>query len=546
MSRSEIPVPDGPLPDRPLSGGPAHARGTGGADGQDRVAAPAAGDPAHIGPFRLVGRLGAGGMGRVYLGVSRAGRPVAVKVVRADLAEETTFRRRFAAEVAAARRVQGPYTPAVVAADPDAALPWLATSYIAGPSLGEAVEDGGPLAPPMARRLGAGVAEALDAIHAAGVVHRDLKPSNVLLDADGPKVIDFGIAAAADATRLTSTGVRLGTIGFMSPEQADGRPVTPASDVFALGCLLAYAVTGRPPFGDGPASEVLYRVIHAEPAPDYLDCGDPELSVLIGRCLRKWPADRPTVDEVIDACAGQAGGQSDGQPSGWPEAGLGPRIAGAHAALERALGRAPAGRGDSAGGDSLGGGPAGGGSVGGGRTAGGRGARRSRRGAVAAALLGVAAVAVATAVALTTGGGEDGGKDGGGPRYTAGYKGRTLTLPDYDHYIDLHTGKVVKGGGRWMLSTNSGGDGHGAFELQDATQAQVAGERPVTPERCAELVARRPLREKVRFSQAPAGRWFCLRDRISGDIAVVQVLDTDSGDYTVTVAVDYYRRAAKG
>lgn len=165
---------------------------------------------------------------------------------------------------------------------------------------------------------------------------------------------------------------------------------------------------------------------------------------------------------------------------------------------------------------------------------------------MAGALLGVAAVAVVIAVVLTTGGGEDGGKDGGGARYTTGYKGRTLTLPDYDHYIDLPTGKVVKGDGRWMLSTNSGGDGHGAFELQDATEAQIAGERRVTPERCAELVAHRPLREKVRFAQAPAGRWFCMRDRISGDVAVVQVLDTDSGDYTVTVAVDYYRKAATG
>ncbi|MGW3564138.1 serine/threonine-protein kinase [Streptomyces sp. NPDC000941] len=523
MSGSEKPVPDGPLAEGPLPG-PARA--------PDGVAPPAAGDPAHIGSFQLVGRLGAGGMGRVYLGVSRAGRPTAVKVVRADLAEEPAFRRRFAAEVAAARRVQGPYTPAVVAADPDAELPWLATSYIAGPSLGETVEDGGPLAPPMALRLGAGVAEALGAIHAAGVVHRDLKPSNVLLDADGPKVIDFGIAAAADATRLTSTGVRLGTLGFMSPEQADGRPVTPASDIFALGCVLAYAVTGRPPFGDGPPSEVLYRVINAEPDPGYLDCGDPELSVLIGRCLRKWPADRPTVDQVIDACATR-----EGQPPGWPDARLGPRIARAHAALERAL------RGDSS--DS--GGSGSGRPVVEGRTAGGRGAWRSRRGAMAGALLGVAAVAVVIAVVLTTGGDEDGGgkdsgKDGGGAWYTAGYKGRTLTLPDYDHYIDLPTGKVVKGDGRWMLSTNSGGDGHGAFELQDATEAQIAGERPVTPERCAELVARRPLREKVRFAQAPAGRWFCMRDRISGDVAVVQVLDTDSGDYTVTVAVDYYHR----
>jgi serine/threonine protein kinase len=260
-------------------------------------------DPARIGSFRLLGRLGGGAMGQVYLGTSKAGRLVAVKVIRPHLAEDPDFRRRFAAEVAAAQRVQGPYTPAVVDADPQAAQPWMATAYIPGPSLSQAVDQGGPLPPEVVAGLAAGVAEALQAIHAAGVLHRDLKPANVLLDADGPKVIDFGIARSLDASRLTQTGAQLGTIPFLAPEQADGRPVTAAADVFALGSLLAYASTGIAPFGDGSSGQVLYRIVHSDPDPAALACEDNNLQDLIKACLDKDPDRRPTPEQIIDACA---------------------------------------------------------------------------------------------------------------------------------------------------------------------------------------------------------------------------------------------------
>ncbi|MER7187676.1 serine/threonine-protein kinase, partial [Streptomyces hyaluromycini] len=259
-------------------------------------------DPAKAGPYRLLGRIGAGSMGVVYLGVSRAGRPVAVKLVRADLAEDPHFRERFTAEVAAARRVSGPCTAAVLEADTEAERPWLATEYLPGPTVAEAVGSAGALPAAVVLGLAAGIAEALAAIHGAGVLHRDLTPGNVVLDDDGPKVVDFGVARAADAARLTRTGVRVGTVPFMAPEQADGRAVTAASDVFALGCVLAYAATGVPPFGDGTSSEVLYRIAHADPDPAALDCGDDRLRELIGRCLDKDPGRRPTPEEILALC----------------------------------------------------------------------------------------------------------------------------------------------------------------------------------------------------------------------------------------------------
>nr|WP_079063201.1 serine/threonine-protein kinase [Peterkaempfera griseoplana] len=267
-------------------------------------------DPTLIGPFRLLGRLGGGSMGQVYLGVGRPGQPVAVKVVRPHLAEDPAFRRRFAAEVAAARHVQGPFTPSVVDADPEAERPWLATAFLPGPSLGEAVDVHGPLPPQAVRALAAGVAGALQAIHAAGVLHRDLKPANVLLDADGPKVIDFGVARWVDASQVTQTGAQVGTIPFMAPEQADGRPVTGAADVFALGSLLAYAATGITPFGNDSSGEVLYRIVHADPDPAALACHDEELRSLIRACLDKDPDRRPSPGQIVDACAGPHPGRS--------------------------------------------------------------------------------------------------------------------------------------------------------------------------------------------------------------------------------------------
>jgi serine/threonine protein kinase/outer membrane protein assembly factor BamB len=260
-------------------------------------------DPVRIGSYTLVGRLGAGGMGRVYLGRSRGGRAVAVKVIRPELAENTTFRRRFAREVEAARRVNGAFTATVVDADPEGAPAWLATAYVPGMSLANAVTAHGawPVGP--VSTLGAGLAEALEAIHAAGVVHRDLKPSNVLLTEGGPRVIDFGISVAAEAGPLTLTGTVVGTPGFMSPEQLTGGAVVPAGDVFSFGAVLAFAACGVGPFGTGPAPALNYRVVHEEPD---LFALDPALRVVVERCLAKDPAQRPAVSELLDLLAGAA------------------------------------------------------------------------------------------------------------------------------------------------------------------------------------------------------------------------------------------------
>jgi serine/threonine protein kinase len=255
------------------------------------------GDPGHVGRYRLLGRLGSGGMGRVFLGQSPSGRPVAVKLIRAELADDPGFRLRFAQEVAAARRVSGIYTAPVVDADPDGPQPWLVTAYVDGPSLTDAVAAQGPMPVSTVLTLAAGLAEGLAAVHAAGVVHRDLKPSNVLLAADGPHIIDFGISVAADSAWLTFAGGVMGSPGFMSPEQAAGHPVGPPSDIFSLGGLLAYAATGEPPFGAGPASALLYRVVHGSAV---TSATPPQVRALVDRCLAKDPASRPTAAGLLD------------------------------------------------------------------------------------------------------------------------------------------------------------------------------------------------------------------------------------------------------
>ena len=253
-------------------------------------------DPQQIGPYWLRGQLGVGGMGRVYLGVSADGRPVAVKVVRPDLAADPEFRARFRREVAVARRVSGQFTTPVIDADLDSPTPWLATAYVAGPSLAEAVAEHGPLPPAKVLELAVGLAEGMSAIHAAGVVHRDLKPSNVLLAEDGPRLIDFGISRAVEASALTHTGMVVGSPGFMSPEQAEGREVGPASDIFSLGAVLAFAATGQGPFGAGSTPALVYRVVYSAPS---LDRVPAQLRPLIGRCLDKDPARRPAAHNLL-------------------------------------------------------------------------------------------------------------------------------------------------------------------------------------------------------------------------------------------------------
>ncbi|WP_030678174.1 serine/threonine-protein kinase [Streptomyces sp. NRRL B-1347] len=253
-------------------------------------------EPAAVGPYRLLGRLGSGGMGRVYVGRSAGGRTVAVKVVHPHFALDEEFRARFRREVDAARRVGGEWTAPVLDADPEAAQPWVATGYAAGPSLTEAVRDAGPLPEHSVRVLGAGLAEALAHVHGLGLVHRDVKPSNVLLTLDGPRLIDFGIARATDGTAsLTSTGVSIGSPGYMAPEQILGKGVTGAADVFSLGASLVYAATGTPPFAGDTSAALLYKVVHEEPD---LGALDGELRDVAAACLAKDAAARPGPAEV--------------------------------------------------------------------------------------------------------------------------------------------------------------------------------------------------------------------------------------------------------
>ncbi|MFD9634335.1 protein kinase domain-containing protein [Streptomyces violascens] len=265
-----------------------------------------AADPESVGAYRLESVLGSGGMGVVHLATSPSGMRLAVKVVHAQHAADPEFRARFRQEVSAARRVSGAFTASVVDADPDADRPWMATVHIPGPTLAERVKDSGPLAAAEVRRLGAGLAEALRDIHRAGVVHRDLKPSNVLLAADGPKVIDFGISRPYDSDLRTETGKLIGTPPFMAPEQFQRpREVGPAADVFAMGAVLVHAATGSGPFDSDSPYVVAYQVVHNEP-----DLGGvPEdLLPVLRRCLAKDPDDRPTPDELMSALRSAAYG----------------------------------------------------------------------------------------------------------------------------------------------------------------------------------------------------------------------------------------------
>ena len=271
-------------------------------------------DPERIGPFALLGRLGAGAMGQVYLGRSTAGRLVAVKTIKIEFAEEAGFRSRFAHEVAAARRVSGVFTAAVVAADADADMPWLATAYIAAPSLNRLVRGGGSLPVPAVRWLAAGCAEALESIHNAGLVHRDLKPSNVLVSPDGPRVIDFGVARAAERIQLTVTRGALGTPAYMAPEQArDTRQASAASDVFSLGATLLFAATGHPPYQGDTVMDILVRL--ATEPPD-LSGLPPDLTCVVTACLERSPRNRPTSAAILAELAPFVGGTPSSPGSG--------------------------------------------------------------------------------------------------------------------------------------------------------------------------------------------------------------------------------------
>jgi hypothetical protein len=279
----------------------------------------AADDPRQVGGYRLHARLGAGGMGQVFLGFSPAGRAVAVKVVHQQFARDPEFVRRFGREVEAAGAVSGAFTAPVVAAGPGDHPPWLATVFVPGPSLAEVIAQAGPLPEPAVWRLAGGLTEALQAVHACGLVHRDLKPANVLLAADGPRLIDFGISRALEGSALSVTTLIVGTPAFMSPEQAEGLRVGPASDVFALGSVIAFAATGAAPFGAGESSPlvVAYRVVHAQPDLSHVPVS---LKNLVTACLAKNPADRPQPAQLMDAIRdGSAPYQAGWPGSYWPE-----------------------------------------------------------------------------------------------------------------------------------------------------------------------------------------------------------------------------------
>ncbi|SHM49580.1 serine/threonine-protein kinase [Actinacidiphila paucisporea] len=257
-------------------------------------------DPRVVGAFRLHRRLGAGGMGVVYLGADKRGQRVALKVIRPELAEDQEFRSRFAREVSAARRIRGGCTARLVAADLEADRPWFATQYVPGPSLHDKVAEGGILAAAEVASIGAALAEGLVAVHEAGVVHRDLKPSNILLSPKGPRIIDFGIAWATGASTLTHVGTAVGSPGFLAPEQVRGAAVTPATDVFAFGATLAYAATADSPFGQGSSEVMLYRVVHEEP--DLAGVPD-ALAPLVHACLAKDPEERPSTVQLSERLA---------------------------------------------------------------------------------------------------------------------------------------------------------------------------------------------------------------------------------------------------
>ncbi|PKW09294.1 serine/threonine protein kinase [Streptomyces sp. 1222.5] len=302
-------------------------------------------DPRRIGPFEVLGRLGAGGMGLVYLARSASGRRVAIKTVRTELAEDQLFRVRFTREVEAARAVSGFYTAAVVDADPRAAVPWLATAYVPAPSLEEIVNECGPLPAQAVRWLAAGVAEALQSIHGAGLVHRDLKPSNVLVVEDGPRVIDFGIASGVSNTRLTMTNVAVGTPAYMSPEQAkDSRSVTGASDVFSLGSMLVFAATGHPPFHGANPVETVFMLLRE--GPDLTGLPD-ELRPLIESCMQMEATGRPNPADLQAQLAPHlfgSGSDDSGTASAWlPEKAVGliESRRGGRPAIKPALATAP-------------------------------------------------------------------------------------------------------------------------------------------------------------------------------------------------------------
>ncbi|GAB3724878.1 serine/threonine-protein kinase [Nocardiopsis nanhaiensis] len=304
----EPPVPPQPGPDASGTGSPPPGPPSPGSKVPTGVDPVTQSDPRYLGPFRLVGRLGAGGMGVVYAGLDDRDRRVAVKSVHRVLASDADFRARFAREVGLVRRVRATCVPAFLGSEARAEIPWLATEYVPGPTLDERVRANGPLQGEALTAFALGVAEALAAIHAQGVVHRDLKPGNVILAPDGPKVLDFGIARAVDGTALTKTGGMVGTPGWISPEQYKGAPATERSDVFSWAGLVVYAATGEGPFGEGSSEAVVGRILSEAPS---LEGAPAPMRDLLERALDKDPERRPGAADLLRSVAGTLGAADD-------------------------------------------------------------------------------------------------------------------------------------------------------------------------------------------------------------------------------------------
>ncbi|MFF4319695.1 protein kinase [Streptomyces sp. NPDC001568] len=542
-------------------------------------------DPHEIGGYRLHARLGAGGMGVVYLAYTPGGRPIALKAVRREFAADPEFRERFAQEVASARRIHGLFTAQVVDSGEDDLTPWLATAYVPGPTLHQVVRRHGPLPVRTVLLLVAGIAEALQAIHRAGVVHRDLKPANVLIAGDGPRVIDFGIARAADAAALTGTGLRIGTAAFMAPEQALGRPVTAATDVFALGALAGFVASGAPPFGNGPESGALYRVVHEHPD---LAPVPSELHDLLSWCLAKRPEDRPTTGELIAAVHGhplvgsrpgftdgwlprpvlaEVGGPADAGtppptgPSGGPDH-FRPTVAATAYSAPGAVVHTPGGPYPA--------GPAEPEPARAAARAADRGERRRRRSPVVGAAV-VAVLACGGAAywygfpedpaagsgpgpavtgsvtdpgASTTSPGPSGANPGTDPPrptgapYAPGYARARLTAPDSGYEFDLRAGKVVPAEtAPWYLAR-----GTDAFLLSEESDAFVPdGNGSLTPEDCARGIETRPV-TTLPFKALAKERPFCVRSPDQREIVIVRLVEAVA-DGPVTIVADHFRRS---
>ncbi|MFH7599363.1 serine/threonine-protein kinase [Streptomyces racemochromogenes] len=529
-------------------------------------------DPREIGGYRLHARLGAGGMGVVYLAYTPGGRPIALKAVRAEFAADPEFRERFAREVASARRIHGLFTAQVVDFGVDERTPWLATAYVPGPSLHEVVRRHGPLPVRTALLLVAGIAEALQAIHAAGVVHRDLKPANVLIAGDGPRVIDFGIAHAADSSALTGTGLRVGTAAFMAPEQALGHRVTPATDVFALGALTAYVAGGTPPFGPGPESTALYRVVHEHPD---LTRTPAELRELVAWCLAKQPGGRPATAELIAYVhahpavgrrpeftdgwlprpvreevggPGRAPAPGESGPASHAPTALAATAAAPAPAAPRPGAPAPAQLPGFPGAAPV---PAAASGPGPAQVPGRRSARRGRRlpavaGAVALTLLvcGGAAYyldgdpdegAAASAEDRAPAGGEPAERPSPSPtRYPAGYTRVELTAPDTGYEFDLKAGKVVPAdSATWFLAREAQ-----SFVPSEESDSFVSDGEGLTVPACLHGIETKPV-TTLPFTALAGERPFCVRSPDRRELAVVRLRRAAAAG-PVTIVVDQY------